>query len=295
MVKKIKELTTNKIEIPKKDFFAAIIGKNPSHGARSPKLWNRAFNYFGINAEMIPIDVEENNLKSLLSSLNKNQNFIGGAIAAPYKEKSAEFFFDNISSESKLIGAVNCLYRIDGVLAATNTDGEGSVISFNKSFSLKSDSKILILGIGGTGKAVAAYFLNLVKNKNNIYLSSRSNSALTYSRKIKCSFIEWIEIDNYISQFDLIINATSLGSDNFIDQNPLSLNQISKIKQDAILFDVNYSPARTKFLEEANNRELRIMNGLGMNFEQAVLAFRYAVAPIKFLNFESIYNAMSET
>ena len=45
--------------------YAAIIGKNPSKGARSPKLWNKVFNFYGHPLKMIPLDIDESNLKKL--------------------------------------------------------------------------------------------------------------------------------------------------------------------------------------------------------------------------------------
>ena len=39
--------------------YAAIIGKNPSKGARSTKLLNEVFSYYNHPIKMIPLDVEE--------------------------------------------------------------------------------------------------------------------------------------------------------------------------------------------------------------------------------------------
>ena len=73
------------IEIDDKlERFAVIVGEGVSKGARSPLLWNRAFDGLGINAKMYPFDVNEgDDLNAILDGLFANPKFIGGAVAAP--------------------------------------------------------------------------------------------------------------------------------------------------------------------------------------------------------------------
>ena len=67
--------------------FYAIIGENPSKGARSPKLWNACFRRFKVKAKMIPIDIRRKNFKNTFTKLMNNKNYLGGAVAVPYKEE----------------------------------------------------------------------------------------------------------------------------------------------------------------------------------------------------------------
>ena len=66
--------------------YFAILGKNPSQGARSPKLWNRVLKKLKRKERMIPIDIKKNELLKTLKKLNSDKNFLGGCIAVPYKE-----------------------------------------------------------------------------------------------------------------------------------------------------------------------------------------------------------------
>ena len=70
----------------KKNFYA-IIGENPSKGARSPKLWNACFKKLKINSTMIPIDIRRENFKKTFNKLVNDKNYLGGAVAVPYKEE----------------------------------------------------------------------------------------------------------------------------------------------------------------------------------------------------------------
>ena len=63
--------------------YAAIIGASPSKGARSPVLWNAAFDAHGIDAEMVPMDVAPEHLEEVTTALRRDTRFLGGAVAAP--------------------------------------------------------------------------------------------------------------------------------------------------------------------------------------------------------------------
>ena len=65
---KINKYALNEVIIPSKKNYSVILGLNPSQGARSPSLWNKAYGYFDIDSEMIPIDIDENNFSALAFS-----------------------------------------------------------------------------------------------------------------------------------------------------------------------------------------------------------------------------------
>ena len=116
-------LLENNYTHPKNKIFASIIGEHPSHGARSPKLWNAAFLSHKIDCQMLPMDVSQTNLKKLLEELDKDINFIGGSVTTPYKELVAGWLTpERMTPEASSIGAVNCLFRNkNGSLCGTNT------------------------------------------------------------------------------------------------------------------------------------------------------------------------------
>ena len=175
----IKKIIENKTDFEFDRPFSAIIGLEPSKGARSPILWNNAYKNFGLNTQMHPLDVSENNLSDLIFYLNENSFFEGGAIAVPYKEKTLNIIekLDNgkISNEANNIGAVNSIYR-DGQnnFCATNTDGEAALKSIVEKCENLEEKKILLIGVGGAGKAVATYISNYLKN-GKLFISARQN------------------------------------------------------------------------------------------------------------------------
>ena len=269
-----KSLIENKIDISSLDKYAAIIGANPSNGARSPKLWNAMFKHSSLNYSMIPLDVTKDKIVELLDSLNQDRKFIGGAIAVPYKETVAQWLGKNITLEAKKIGAVNCLYRgASGDLYGTNTDGEASLIAFENKFGLIDSKKILIFGLGGAGKAVAAYFSS---KSEKVIIATRSE--MMYSaKKIGANWVNWSQIDTLVTKQDVIINCTSIGFGSQESLSPLSKEQVEKLTKSTIIYDIIYQPLETNFLSMSKYQGLSTLNGLSMNLEQAVLAYQYAV------------------
>ncbi|MGB6092970.1 MAG: shikimate dehydrogenase, partial [Moheibacter sp.] len=73
-------------------------------------------------------------------------------VTIPYKEKIIPFL-DELSSESKTIGAVNCIGIDNGIKTGYNTDAFGFENSL-KTFLDDFDLNALILGDGGAAKAV---------------------------------------------------------------------------------------------------------------------------------------------
>ncbi len=278
---KVNRYALNDVIFPSKKYYSVILGLNPSKGARSPSLWNKAYDYFNIDSEMIPIDIDEDNFSALLNVLKDDDSFVGGAIAAPHKETAAALIENDITDEAKIIGSINCLFRNkEGHLCGTNTDGEGSLLAFKNNFKDINllDFEILIMGAGGTGKAVSAYFVKELRNPKKLTISSRSNAAKELSFKLDSAFIEWEEIEKNLHRFDLIINCTSVGSNLDVENSPISESAFLNVKDSTVIYDVIYDPKKSKLLKMADERNLRYLNGLSMNLEQAVIGFNYSAS-----------------
>ena len=269
-------LIKNQINIEHLDQYAAIIGESPSKGARSPKLWNAVFEKQKINSRMVPLDVKSNNIIKLLNELSSDPKFMGGAIAVPYKEIVAKWLNKRITKEAEKIGAVNCLYRNkNGELYGTNTDGEAAIKTFEDEFGSVKGKSVTILGCGGSGKGVAAYFSEAVSDGGNIIIISRKEHDKDYAEKIGSKWGNWSNINDALRDCDILINSTSIGFGRQERNSPLRQEKISLLKKNSIIFDVIYQPLKTELLKIADQQERNFMNGLKMNLEQAILAFQY--------------------
>jgi shikimate dehydrogenase len=248
-----------------KNKFYAIIGEKPSEGARSPNLWNACFKKFGMKIKMIPIDIKKEKFNDIFNKLIKNRNYLGGAVAAPYKQKvfnKLKFYLD---SKSKLSFAVNCIIKKKKI-KAFNTDGEAALIVLKKN-NLNKNHKILLMGLGGAGKAIASQLLKF--SKNNLTVTGRSQKAILYAKKNRMKYLNWNDSHKKLNNFDYIINCTNVGFNN--KKTPIEKKHLINVKN-KIFFDIIYTPEKTKLLliAERNNK---IINGRQMNLFQAVLAF----------------------
>jgi shikimate dehydrogenase len=239
-------------------------------------LWNAAFNEYGLNSSMVPLDVTRDNILNLLDDLNQDANFIGGAIAVPYKEVVAKWLGKNTTSEAKNIGAVNCLYRNDnGELEGTNTDGEAALRSYESKYGSVKGKTVAVLGTGGAAKAVAAYFSTGVESDGEVMIVGRSKHGRDFADNIKINWIDWSELNDRLTTIDLIINCTTVGFEEQEKLSPLTGEQIQQLKKSAVVFDIIYQPIDTVLRKITRNSGRSEMGGLAMNLEQAVLAFNY--------------------
>ena len=270
------------------NFKTLIIGRSPSKGARSPILWNKVFKKKKINCKMYPQDIlNKKKLKLMFKKLNKEKTFLGGAVTIPYKEDIAKLLKKNVSNEVKKIKAVNCLYRKNGKLWGTNTDGEAAVESLKIKYGNFSDKKILICGFGGAGKAIAAYIQKKLKNKKNLEILIKK-----INQKEKYNFINYKNKNIDFSKYNIVINVTSLGFGSNLNLTPISLKNLKKLKLDVFVFDIIYDPPRTNLLKLCDKLKIKNMNGLDMNLRQAAIAFKYTIKNKKIKNIKEIMNIM---
>lgn len=255
-----------------KNEYYAILGTNPSKGARSPKLWNKVFKKLKIKSKMICIDIKPEEFNQKINTLFKDKNFKGGAITNPYKEK----IFKKLKKENIEKSAINCkslnlIVRKGLKFKGFNTDGEAALNFLkNKEKGIK-NNKILVLGYGGAGKAICSYINSYCKKK--IYVSTRLNRFQKRIKKLGYIYIPWKDIGKNIQKFDTIINCTSVGHRSA--KTPINRKIIEKC-YNKVFFDIIYQPKKTTLLKIAKKNGNKIYNGLEMNLLQAAISFSKA-------------------
>ena len=279
MFKEINRIIENEIIEDELEYFSVIIGSNPSKGARSPTLWNKVYKAENKKIKMLPLDVSKEKLGDLLQCLKAHSKCLGGAVAVPYKESIFNLLRDNLKQEIKSIGALNCFYRqkkdANNLFTGTNTDGEGALDAIHSYLSQENDKNIALLGYGGAGKAVLAFLLKSFADKHKVHVYNRSSICPDLISEIPVEFLNLNSLNKSISDIDLFINATSLGSVTSPNETPIDKEILLKAKEKSIIYDIIYNPPATKLLKSAKQIGLKTINGLRMNLVQAVLAFQY--------------------
>jgi len=255
---------------------AFIVGANPSNGARSPKLWNAAFAAAGIEGAMFPLDVTADRLGQLLVILQNDPRIVGVAVAAPHKSELARLMAGRLTAAAARCGSINLLSRNEaGALVGSNTDGLGAIASLREVCADLSNSRILVLGCGGTGRAVIATLVDSVKS-SQVTVAVRGSHHREWLELLGVTVADKWTADLDFSTFDVVINCTTVGWGEHAESSPLAGSQLRALPSRGAVFDVVYQPDPTVLLRDARALGLVTLSGTRMNLLQAVIAFSLA-------------------
>lgn len=179
----------------------------------------------------------------------RNEDFSGINVTVPYK-KDVIPFLDELTPTARKMGAVNTIVRRDGKLIGHNTDYFGFLTMVRRSGLDVAGKKALVLGSGGASNTAVQVLQELGAKVVVISRSGENN----YSN---------LSVHEDAS---LIVNTTPVGMYPNVDASPLSLRNFPKLQG---VLDVIYNPARTKLLQQAEDRGIVAMNGLLMLVAQA--------------------------
>jgi len=200
-------------------------------------------------------------IDDLKKLLEETPELEGLNVTIPYKEQVVKFLSE-IDPEAKKIGAVNVIKIKDGKLKGFNTDSDAFYETLEKWFPRTKKSKALILGTGGSAKAVQQALKKLSIPYKTV---SRDKTKADYT-------YEDLEKDGkIIGGVQLIINTTPLGMSP--DTNSFPPINYEQLTPEHFVYDLIYNPARTLFLQKAEMRGSHIKNGLEMLHVQAEKAW----------------------
>jgi len=193
----------------------------------------------GCNRVYIPFDVPADRLGDTVEAA-RSFEFEGFNVTIPNKMRVIDFL-DRIDPSAKEKGSVNTVTNRDSELVGYDTDGEGALRAL-RSYGFDPEQKrILLIGAGGSAHAIAnalAPSAALIKILNRtperargIADSIKGEAAVTYDQLAKNN------LENWISETDLLVNATPLQTSRILDQlsTPLSV-----LKDVGWLFDLAY-------------------------------------------------------
>ena len=207
--------------------------------------------------------LEEHDLKNLILKV-KEKKIHGINVTVPFK-KAVIPYLDKLTTESENTQSVNTIYLEDDKIVGHNTDINGFELSIKRSKFDLFNKKVFILGAGGVVPSII-YALNKMK-VSKIFISNRTKEKAENLKNLfnNLNIIEWGKIPN----FDIIINATSLGLKKEDDIN-LDFSSVGKNK---FFYDVIYNPKETNFLKIGKELGNKTENGKLMFIYQAHLAF----------------------
>jgi len=275
-------------QVDSKTKLTGIFGYPVEHSL-SPVLHNRVYRHMNLNWCYLPFQVAESDLKDAFKGI-KALGVVGINITMPHKEAAIQYM-DELEGFAENMGSINTVQIIEGRLIGYNTDAYGFLSSLKKDAGFDPKGKrVIIVGAGGAAKAVSHALANEGVSKIDIFNRTELRAIkLAESLRAKYKAID-IKANGVIgvnapvvAGADLIINATSVGMDKKDKCLPISTDGIHRGQ---LVFDLIYSPRKTAFMQEAETRGARTINGLGMLLYQGAAAFKIWIKldpPIDFM------------
>ncbi len=257
-----------------------LLGKPIKH-SRSPHMHNSAFDYLKEDLVYLCLDTETKDLKTALEAL-KIFGAVGGNVTYPNKQEVLKYL-DEIDEAAEIIGSVNTI-KIDEdtkKIKGFNTDGLGFIESLEKKGIQYKDKKMVLIGVGGAGRAIAIQSAYsgikelVIKELNKEVANEVINTIKTKIPKCNVRLISDAENDlkEEIKNADILVNATPLGMKGNVDSCSISSSDVIS-NPDVFVYDIVYEPKETKFMKYAKEAGCETCNGINMMLWQGALAFK---------------------
>ncbi len=243
--------------------YAEVIG-DPITQSKSPLIHGHWIKKLGIEADYRACHVKPEGLATYLAERRRDPHWRGCNVTLPHKIAVMDHV-DDPGDVRASIGAMNSLFWQNGTLCGTNTDIGGFMMPI---LGLPlAGAPVIVIGTGGAAHAVM--FALKQSGAGPVTVLARNalkGAALLAQFGLKGQVKA---LTATLPPAALLVNASALG---MAGQAPLSLD-LSPLPQDAVVYDIVYSPLETALLKSAGDRNLETVDGLDMLIGQAALAF----------------------
>ncbi len=271
MIKLDKELNSTKL--------TGLIGSPVAH-SKSPLMHNTAFEVLGLDWTYELFEVKEDEVEEAFSDL-KALKVAGFNCTMPDKIKAFELA-DEVSRESKLIGAANTIVNENGKFVAYNTDGVGFVNALKENgFDVKNKT-ITILGSGGAASAIivqcaldGAKEINVLSIKDKFWNKAKELvDNIIEETHTNINLIEMTDesIEECVTKSSLLCNATPVGM--VPKEDVCLIKDSSLLRTDLVVVDIIYNPLETKLYQMAKANGCKVLNGIDMLIHQGAASFK---------------------
>jgi shikimate dehydrogenase len=236
----------------------AVLGSPISHSL-SPVLHSAAFSFLGLEGSYRAIDVPSGTLQDFMKTQGEDFDYF--SLTMPLKEEVLSLDLE-IDEKTREIQSGNTLYFRDDVWKLTSTDGSGFVSALSHA-GLKSFNKVLILGAGGTARAVTGSLDSIATEIHVMGRSSIRQEALERAiHHSRFDYLRW-NVDIDFTQYDLVVNTTPAGAADLLED---SVHQGTT----ATFFDVIYKPWPTELAQKWSDCGGKVLNGLELLLYQGI-------------------------
>lgn len=245
-----------------------IIG-HPTLQIRSTTTLNGELRRRGIDAVLVPVDLEPAAVAPFLQTLRSWHNAPGCIVTVPHKSACAALV-DEATERARLLGAVNLIRRSDqGRLAGDMVDGLGFIAALRGNHFDPTGKNAVVFGAGAVGRAL---LLSLTEaGVQHVAFSDpdagRAGALLDLARVARVADRISVGTVDSLGDFELAVNASPVGM-NGEDRMPFDP---ARLPRHALVADVVTKPVETPLLKAARAHGCRIQTGLEMSDAQATM------------------------
>ena len=244
----------------------------PTTTFKSPMIYNPWFDKNKINAAVVPLGVKREDFAVDFPAICSFSNFHGALITMPHKVAVIDLL-DTVSTAVKVAGSCNAVRRnAEGRLEGDMFDGEGFVRGVARNGGTIQSKRVLVVGTGGVGSAIAASAAGAGAAEVALYdVHSQSAQELANRLQLHYPALRVAVGSNDPEGFDVVVNATPLGMK---PGDPMPLD-VSRLSPSTFVGEVVLKQETTSFLAAAKARGCPTQVGVDMLFEQIPAYLEY--------------------
>lgn len=235
---------------------------DPVDHLRAPAVLNALLDQRGVDAVFVALHVSAEHFATAVAGMRHLRNFAGYGISIPHKAMAGRLC-DELLANARACGVVNVI-RIapDGRWVGETFDGVGMVKALAAQRTLDTNTRVLVVGAGGVGRAIAVALA--LAGVGYLAIVNRTQAkAEDLVHTVQCAAPACaVEAGSAVdpAAFDIVINATSLGLNG---QGPLPF-EVARVSRRALVAEVVMVPELTPLLRAAQARGLGIVRGREM-------------------------------
>ncbi|MGN6269483.1 MAG: shikimate dehydrogenase family protein [Sphingomonas sp.] len=244
--------------------YAEVIG-DPIAQSKSPLIHTFWAAKLGLDVTYRATHVVANGLADYLDARTADPAWRGCNVTMPHKQAVLDLVEDP-GGLRNTIGAINTVFRGDSdALVGTNTDAAGFAAPI-ADVDLAGRS-VVVVGSGGAARAILFALARLGAGPVTLLARNALKGAALLSHFGLKGAVK--PLDAALPPAALLVNASPLG---MAGHPPLDLD-LAPLPDDALVYDIVYTPLETPLLAAADARGLETVDGLDMLVGQAALAF----------------------
>lgn len=237
--------------------------------SRTPAMHEAEAAAHGLTCRYDLLDTDAGTDDDLAAILNRAEaaGFAGLNVTFPYKQ-AVMAHLDAVSDAAGRIGAVNTVVFRDGGRFGHNTDFWGFSESVRRGLKGAAMDRVLLLGAGGAGAALAFALADLGV-KRLMITDTRPGAAEALAAAVGAPAEAIDDVAEAMQRADGVVNATPVG----MEKLPGTPIPPALLAPRHWVVDIIYFPLETELLKAARDTGCRVLSGAGMAVFQAVRAF----------------------